>query len=132
EAASGLDQLATRVVEVAERYGDVPCRHELVDGLPRPLPVAIVIDLDNPTRTDPVVEVRQTHLHAVVPVAIEMQHHDGTDVRAAPASFSASPISAALPPRAVPHSTTSPGMPRAVTRLTAAWRPRRRVFPDMV
>src|SRR5262249_54519720 len=79
-AASSLDELAPGVVEPMQSGLDRAATEELVDGLARSFPVPVVVDLDHPARAHPVVQAVEAGLDALVPVTVEVQHRDRSDL----------------------------------------------------
>src|SRR5437868_1195092 len=75
-ASSRLDGQAAAVVAAGEeRAGAVP-GEVLVDGAAGALPVAVVVDEDDPARTQTGVEVLELVARRLVPVGVETKHGD--------------------------------------------------------
>src|SRR5262249_56778609 len=74
---SVLHELAPGIVQAPEGGPNASAPQEFVGGFTGSFPVTVVVDLDDSARTDAIVEMVQTHLDALVPIAVEVEYGDG-------------------------------------------------------
>src|SRR5437762_1175385 len=69
-----------RVVDPSKIRSDGASFEELVDRLTRALPIAVIVELNDSSRRNPVVKIFQASLHTLIPVPIDVQQRNFLDL----------------------------------------------------